>query len=88
MTFQDTMAWQRVQSDKINRLARLGDKLALRLIEAYRELYADQMNPLKQSEWMKICDDYCRRDLTIVTRVLLQDRYGHKAPQQLRRLDA
>jgi hypothetical protein len=88
MDFQSTLEWQRVNADKISRLAKFGDKLAARLIVAYRELYADQLNPLKQSEWMKICDDYCRRDLTIVTRVLLQDRYGHKAPKQLRRLDS
>jgi hypothetical protein len=88
MDFQMTMEWQRVNSEKIGRLAKLGDKLAIRLITAYRELYADQLNPFKQSEWMKICDDYCRRDLTVVTRVILQDRYGHKEPKQLRRLDS
>lgn len=88
MDFNSTMEWQRVNSEKINRLARLGDKLALRLITAYRELYVDQLNPIKQTEWMKVCDDYCRRDLTLVTRVILQDRYGHKEPKQLRRMDS
>jgi hypothetical protein len=88
MTFQETMEWQRTQSLKISRLARLGDKLAGRLIAAYRDLYDDQLNPFKQQEWMKVCDDYCRRDLTLVTRVLLQDKFGHKLPYQLRRLDS
>jgi hypothetical protein len=88
MTFQETMEWQRTQSLKISRLARLGDKLAGRLIAAYRDLYDDQLNPFKQQEWMKVCDDYCRRDLTLVTRVLLQDKFGHKLPFQLRRLDS
>lgn len=88
MTFQETMDWQRCQHEKIGRLAKFGDKLAIRLITAYRELYADKLNPFKQAEWMKVCDDYCRRDLTAVTRVILQDRYGHKEPKQLRRLDS
>ena len=86
MTFQETLEWQRVQSPKINRLAKLGDKLALKLITAYHELYRDRLNPFKQAEWMKICDDYCRRDLTLVTRVILQDRFGHKIPPQLRKV--
>jgi hypothetical protein len=88
MTFQDTLAWQRTQASHINRLANLGDRLAMKLITAYRELHADQLNPVKQNEWMKIADDYCRRDLTIVTRKLLQDRLGHKPPRELRRLDS
>jgi len=88
MTFQETMDWQRVQAHHISRLAKLGDKLAARLIVAYRELHADQLNPAKQTVWMQVCDDYCRRDLTNVTRVLLQDRFGHKAPKQLKRLDS
>jgi hypothetical protein len=88
MTFNETMEWQRIQSDKIKRLAKFGDKLAKRLIDSYRILYADRLNPLKQQEWMKICDDYCRRDLTITTRALLGERFGHKIPQQLRRIDS
>lgn len=88
MTFQETMEWQRTQAHHIKRLADLGDRLAMKLITAYRELYADRMNTLLQAEWMKIADDYCRRDLTDVTRVLLQDRLGHKPPKQLRRLDS
>jgi hypothetical protein len=86
MTFKMTLEWQRVNAGHINRLAKLGDALALRLVEAYRELFADQLNPEKQSEWMKVCDDYCRRDLTTATRRILQDKYGHKIPQQLRRI--
>lgn len=88
MTFQMTLEWQRVQSANINRLARLGDELALRLIAAYRAAYVDQLNPYLQSEWMKVCDDYCRRDLTITTRTILQDRFGHKVPKQLKRMDS
>lgn len=88
MTFQETMDWQRVNAHHIQRLAKLGDKLAIRLVIAYRELFVDKLNTIKQHEWLAVCDDYCRRDLTVVTRVLLQDRYGHKAPTQLRRLDS
>lgn len=88
MTFQMTLEWQRVQSANINRLAKLGDELALRLIAAYRAAHADQLNPYLQSEWMKVCDDYCRRDLTLTTRKILQDRFGHKPPKQLKRMDS
>lgn len=88
MTFQMTLEWQRVQSHNISRLALLGDPLACRLVTAYRALYVDQTNPYLQSEWMKVCDDYCRRDLTITTRTILQDRFGHKAPKQLKRMDS
>lgn len=86
MTFLETLAWQRVKSAHINRLAKLGDGLALKLIESYRTLYADQLNPQKQTEWMKICDDFCRRDLTLTTREILQDRYGTLIVPDLRRL--
>lgn len=88
MTFFDTIQWQRVNSAHISRLAVLGDALAVKLVAAYRDLYDDKLNPHKQTEWMKICDDFCRRDLTLTTRVILQDRFGHKAPKDLRRLDS
>jgi hypothetical protein len=88
MTFQETLMWQATQWDKINRLADLGDALARRLVVAYHELHADRFNPVKQTEWVKIADDFCRRDLTITTRTILQDRFGHKAPQTLRRIDS
>ena len=87
MTFQETMEWQRVNAHHISRLSGLGDKLAARLIVAYRELFRDQMNPVKQSEWMKVADDYARRDLIITERRLLQDRFAHKIDVPLRRID-
>lgn len=88
MTFQETLAWQATQWDKINRLADRGDKLARKLVVAYHNLRASQLDPTLQTEWMLIADDYCRRDLTLATRVILQDRFGHKAPQQLKRMDS
>jgi hypothetical protein len=88
MNFRETQEWQYVNASKINRLAKLGDSLAKRLIEAYRTLYTDKLNPYLQSEWLKICDDFCRRDLTISTRAQLAEKYGHKIPQQLRRIDS
>lgn len=88
MTFGETMEWQRTQAHNISRLAKLGDKLAKQLVLAYRALYDNRLNPILQHQWMRICDDYVRRDLTLVTRVLLQDRFGHKIPRQLRRLDS
>jgi hypothetical protein len=88
MTFGETLEWQRCNTESINRLGRLGDKLALQLVRAYQDLYADRLNPRKQTEWMKICDDYARRELTDVTRVILQDRYGHKPPRDFKRMDS
>jgi hypothetical protein len=83
-----TLAWQRENAPQINQLAKEGDKLAIRLIEAYRALYAKKFDPYLQSEWMKICDDYFRRDLTIATRRILQDRFGYKIPKDLKRVDS
>lgn len=80
MTFQETMEWQRENAAYINRLAQQGDKLAKRLVEAYIAAHGSQKNEYLRSEWMKVCDDFCRRDLTLATRVLLQDRFGHKLP--------
>lgn len=88
MTFSETMEWQYTQAPNINRLAKLGDKLALRLVTAYRALYANKADPYLQSEWMKVADDYCRRDLMIATRKILGDRFGHKEPKQLKRMDS
>lgn len=88
MTFGETQAWLRENGVHINRLAELGDALAVRLIAAYRALYAKQLDPYLQTEWMKICDDFVRRDLTMTTRTILQDRFGHKEPKNLRRLDS
>lgn len=88
MDFPSTLDWQRCNSEKISRLAMLGDPLANRLVAAYRALYADKLNPYLQSEWMAVCDDFCRRDLTLTTRKILQDRYGHKVPKQLKRMDS
>jgi len=86
MDFLSTLEWQRSNSSHINRLAKLGDKLAKRLITAYIDLYGDQLNPTKQSEWMAICDDFCRRELLLTTRRIVQDRYGAKIPSEYRNL--
>lgn len=88
MDMQQTLEWQRANSEHINRLAKQGDKLAVRLVEAYRYLYDHRLDPKAQDDWMKICDDYLRRDLTITTRVILQNRFGHKPPKDMRRLDS
>ena len=84
MTFKETMFWQRENAPLINRLAKLGDKLAKRLMLAYQQAYDDKLNIDKQSEWMKVADDFCRRELTLTTRRILQDRYGHKIPSVYR----
>lgn len=86
MDFSSTMEWQRCNITQINRLASLEDPLAVRLREAYRALYDDQLNIYKQSEWMKICDDFCRRELMTDTRRILQDRFGHKIPSEYKNI--
>lgn len=88
MKFQEAMAWQRANARKVRRLADLGDELASRLIVAYYALYGEQLNPKLQSEWHKIVEDYVRRDLTIAERKVLQERFGHKIPGELKRLDS
>jgi len=88
MTFQMTLEWQHWQGANIKRLADQGDKLAIRLIAAYRALYVNKSDPYLQSEWMKVADDYCRRDLMLATRTILQDRFGHKEPKNLKRMDS
>jgi hypothetical protein len=88
MTLSETMEWQRHNINGINRLALLGDKLALRLIEAYRDLHGDKLNLAKQTVWLEVCDDFARRDLMLSTRRIMQDRYGHKLPATYKRLDS
>lgn len=86
MTFQETREWQLVNSAAITRIAKLGDPLALRLVQAYRAMFDNPFDPYIQTEWMKVCDDYVRRDLTQTTRRILQDRFEHKVPKDLARL--
>jgi hypothetical protein len=88
MDFPTTLDWQRSNSEKINRLARLGDRLAKSLIQAYTYLYDHRLDPAAQENWLKICDDYARRELMATTRRILNDRYGHKIPKTFRRIDS
>ena len=88
MNVPETQAWQRENAWHINRLVKLGDRLAIRLVEAYRYLYDHQNDPVALQTWLEVCDDYCRRELTLTTRVILQDRFGHKPPKDLRRIDS
>lgn len=86
MDFASTLMWQRENATHINRLAKLGDKLALRLIEAYRDLYGDKLNPYKQTEWLAVADDFARRELMLDTRRIIQDRFGAKIPSLYKNL--
>ncbi len=88
MTLSEALEWQRINAHHINRLAKLGDKTALRLIDVYRTLYADQLNPMKQNEFMAVVDDYFRRDHMIIERNQLAERFGHKIPKNFRRIDS
>lgn len=86
MTYQETRLWLIDQGPNIGRLAKEGDKLALRLVQAHIDHIGDKLNPVLQDDLVKVADDYCRRDLTITTRRILQDRFGHRIPTQLRKL--
>jgi hypothetical protein len=88
VTFEETKEWQAVNARYIMRLAKEGDALAKRLVAADRARCAKPLDPLLLTDWMKVCDDYCRRDLTTVTRRILQDRFGHKIPKELKRMDS
>jgi len=83
VTFGETLEWQRCNSWEISRLATLGDKLACNLVSAYHRLYANRLDPVAQSEWMKYCDEFSRRDLYDGERLQLQNRFGHKLPPEL-----
>lgn len=83
-----SLEWQRENSQHINNLVKQNDPLAIRLVTAYRALYAHPLDPYLESEWLKVCDDYVRRELTSTTRVILQDRFGFKPPKHLKRIDS
>lgn len=84
MTYQETKMYVIEQGPKIGYLAKQGDKLALRLVKAHWDHIHDKLNPKLQTDFMKVADDYMRRDLTLTTRVILQNRFGHKAPVDLK----
>lgn len=84
MNFLATREWQAVNARNIKRLANEGDALAKRLIAADRARCANPLNPDLLTDWLKVADDYCRRDLTTATRRILQDRFGHKIPTTLK----
>jgi len=86
MTYEETKWWLIENGPAIGRLAKQGDKLALRLIQAHYDHIRNKLDPRLQDDLVKVADDYCRRDLTITTRVILQNRYGHRIPKDLRRL--
>lgn len=88
MNFLETREWQAVNARHIARLAGEGDKLAIRLIAADRARCAAPLDPALLTDWLKVADDYCRRDLTITTRRILQDRFGHKIPKNFKRIDS
>ena len=81
MTYEETKWWLIENGAAIGRLAKQGDKLALRLIQAHHDHIRNKLNPRLQDDLIKVADDFCRRDLTVVTRVILQNRYGHKVPR-------
>ena len=80
MTFGETLEWQRCNSWDINRMAKLGEPLAKKLISAYVRMFDSRLNIDYQHEWMKYCDEFSRRDLIDAERYIVQNQYGHKVP--------
>lgn len=54
----------------------LGDKLALRVFTTCGEFIKDQRNVLKQTEFIKVAEEYSRRNLTITEHADLDRLFG------------
>lgn len=78
MTLQDCLEWQRCNAHHIDQLAARGDKEAKKLIFTYRTLYDHKLNVHLQDEFIHVCEEFIRRDLTLTERVELQNKFGHK----------
>lgn len=81
MKLNECLEWQRCNAHHVDRLAKLGDREANKLISAYRALYDHQLDVNLQNEFMVCCNEFVKRDLTITERDVLANRYGHKVAE-------
>ena len=78
MTLSECMEWQRLNSHHVERLAKNGDREAKKLIFTYRTLYDHRTDVKLQNEFIRCCEEFIRRDLTVTERTELQNKFGHK----------
>lgn len=67
--------------DHINHLAKQGDAEAIIVQLNYRNFYRNKLNVHAQNEFVVSVQEFMKRDLTIATREILQNRFGHKLPR-------
>lgn len=78
MTLQECLEWQRLNCLHIDRLAKNGDREAKKLIFTYQTLYDHRTDVKLQNEFIRCCEEFIRRDLTVTERADLQNKFGHK----------
>lgn len=78
MNINQCLEWQRCNAHHIDQLAQRGDREANKLISAYRALYDHRTDVKLQNEFIRCCEEYIKRDLTITDRKELQNRYEYK----------
>lgn len=78
MTLAECLEWQRLNAHHIDHLATNGDAEAKKLVFTYRTLYDHRTDLKLQNEFIRCCEEYIKRDLTITDRKELQNRYEYK----------
>lgn len=78
MNLSECLAWQRENAHHVDQLAQRGDREANKLISAYRALYDHRTDVALQNEFIKCCNEYVMRDLTITERAELARKFEHK----------
>lgn len=81
MTLLEVRDWLRWQSVAIDRLAIANDKLARRVITAYRYFYDHQSDEQAQLELKAAVKDYMIRDHLDGERKDLGSKFGHKVDE-------
>ena len=82
MILSEAISYVKHYGGEIGKLVKQGDKEALKLFSAYTELYKDQRNEIKQTEFCHVCSEYMKRDLNIQERARLAEKFGHKVEPQ------
>lgn len=78
MTLSEIRDWLRWQSPAIDKLGIAGDKLARRVITAYRHFYDHQHDERAQADLKAAVKDYMIRDHLEGERKDLGSKFGHK----------
>lgn len=81
MSLMDIRDWLRWQHIAIDRLALAGDKLAIKVITAYRYFYDHQKDEKAQTELRAAVKDYMLREHNESERKDLERRFEHKVQE-------